>query len=189
MLYLFLPNNQNDNNVNNHKGLKYGSKLDKSQNLQHLCNPFERDLWCGNHYGDSRTQIGRQPDKEIENFEKPDRANRIRGNRKISSKFIFGISVGNWICCWREDCQHKPCSGHLCSIDLTFLIHFNRTQVQSLSCLRHTINKSANDVFAKKNRLREAVQYYFVDMNRKGGIPPSHPLWTIHKDDHRKTST
>ena len=44
-------------------------------------------------------KIGRQPDKEIEHFEKPDRANRIRGNRKISSKFIFGISVGNWICC------------------------------------------------------------------------------------------
>ena len=149
-----------------------------------ISNHFERDLWCGNHYGDSRTQIGRQPDKEIENFEKPDRANRIRGNRKISSKFIFGISVGNWICCWREDCQHKPCSGHLCSIDLTFLIHFNRTQVQSLSCFRHTISKSANDVFAKKNRLREAVQYYFADMNRKGGIPPSRPLWTIHKDDH-----
>ena len=29
----------------------YGSKLDKSQNLQH-----KRDLWCENYYGDSRTQ-------------------------------------------------------------------------------------------------------------------------------------
>ena len=34
-------------------------------------------------------KIGRQPDKEIEHFEKPDRANQICGNRKISSKFIL----------------------------------------------------------------------------------------------------
>ena len=127
-------------------------------------------------------KIGRYPDKENENFEIPDRANRIRGNRKIPSKFIFGISVGNWIWCRREDCQHKPCSGHLCSTDLTFLIHFYRTQVQSLSCLYHSINMSVSDVFAKKTRLKETVQYYFVDLNRKGGIPPSAKQFCVERN-------